>query len=213
MDVYFLEAGQPLTKRYTSTPAGIEAESYPHVLDFKSHKHTLNTLAGFERVLIDHAQRGHCLLKGQLLKELNFESRAGSTDSNALTEFLVLDIDGLPNHTPEEFMFRMNMTHLDYIVQYSASQGVLPKKGLSCHIFILLTKPTSPSQIKQWLIQKNLEEFDEYLTLTRSGVALHYPLDITACQNDKLIYIAPPICTPPSLDQFGRDRIKLVVKS
>jgi hypothetical protein len=32
------------------------------------------------------------------------------------------------------------------------------------------------------------------LTLTKTGNALRYGLDITTCQNDKLIYIAHPIC-------------------
>lgn len=212
MEVYFLEATQPLTKRYTQTASGISVDSYPHVVEFKSHKHIVSRLVDFERELSAHAALGHCLLKGKLTKQLQFESRAGSTDPNAPTEFLVIDVDGLPDHHPDEVMVKMGMANLSYIVQYSSSQGVLPKKGLSCHIFVLLTKPTSPNQIKQWLIQKNLEQFSEYLSLTRSGVALHYPIDITACQNDKLIYIAPPICTPPNLDQFNAPRIQLVLK-
>jgi hypothetical protein len=212
VEVYFLEAAVPLTKRYSLVKGVIEAESYPHVVEFRSHKHTITTLAAFERELMHHASRGHCLLKGQLTKELNFESRAGSTDPNTPTEFLVIDVDGLPDHTPNDVMQKLGMSHVSYIVQYSSSQGVLPKKGLSCHIFVLLTKPASPSQIKQWLIQKNLEQFHPHIGLTRSGVALHYPVDITACQNDKLIYIAPPICTPPEVDQFNGSRIQSVNK-
>jgi hypothetical protein len=211
VDIYFLEANQPLTKHYTRKQNGsIEAESYPHVLDFKSHKHSYSSLLRFETDLTAHAARGHCLLKGQLTKQLEFESRAGSTDPNTPTEFIVIDVDGLVSFNPAGVLQALGITNVSYVVQYSSSQGVIPNKGLSCHIFLFLDRPIAPSVIKQWLIQKNLESFNTHLTLTRSGSALHYPIDITACQNDKLIYIAPPICTPSNLDQFPGKRIELI---
>ena len=214
MEVYFLEAKEPLTKRFALKPDGktIAVESYPHVTNFRSHVHAVENIEQFHALLLQHASKGHCLLKGQLTKLLTFESRAGSTDPYTPTEFIVLDVDGLPDHTPEDVLNKLNIPrNCDYIIQYSASQGVMPKKGLSCHIYIMLEEPRSPPQIKQWLIQQNLEKFDQYITLTASGIALHYPIDITACQNDKLIYIAPPICTPPSLDPLPpEERIKLI---
>jgi Family of unknown function (DUF5906) len=211
MDVYFLEATVPLTKRYTQRQNGeVEAESYPHVADFKSHKHQISVIERFERELTAHAALGHCLLKGQLTKELNFESRAGSTNPNTPTEFLVIDVDGAGKTTPDVILSNLGIQDVSYVVQYSSSQGVIEKKGLSCHIFVLLDRPIVPSIIKQWLIKKNIESFRDLITLTRSGVALHYPIDITACQNDKLIYITPPICTPASLDKFNRPRIQLI---
>jgi hypothetical protein len=216
MDVYFLEATVPLTKRYTQRQNGeVEAESYPHVADFKSHKHQVSSIARFETDLSHHAALGHCLLKGQLTKELNFESRAGSTNPNTPTEFLVIDVDGAHSIDAEGVMQELGMRDVSYIVQYSSSQGVLPDKGLSCHIIVMLTRSVVPSVIKQWLIKKNLESayFKTGLSLTRSGVALHYTIDITACQNDKLIYITPPICTPVSLDKFNQPRIQLITKS
>lgn len=211
MKLYFLEARLPLTKRYVAKPDGtIDVDTYPHVLEFKSHEEVIDDIGDFLACLTKHANAGHCLLKGQLTKELNFESRAGSTDPNTPTEFIVIDVDGLPDHTPEQVLSKMGVSNVSYIVQYSSSQGVLPDKGLSCHIFVLLSKPTAPNQIKQWLIQQNLDHFEQYIRLTRSGVALHYPIDITACQNDKLIYIAPPICVPKTLDKFARARIQKV---
>lgn len=208
MEVFFLAASVPLTKRYTQQANGsITADSYPHVVEFRSHQETIQSIEDLECAITKHAALGHCLLKGQLTKPLDFESRAGSTDPNTPTEFLVIDVDGLPNYTPEQVVEALDMKNVDYIVQYSSSQGVLPSKGLSCHIFVLLTHPIAPNQIKQWLIQKNLELFSQHITLTKSGVALHYPIDITACQNDKLIYIAPPICVPKTLDRFAKSRI------
>jgi hypothetical protein len=213
LNVFFLEAAEPLTKRFVrATDGTIQTDSYPHVVHFKSHVEEITSVHALYDAIQKHATLGHCLLKGQLLKPLNFESRAGSTNSETPTELLILDVDGLPDHTPERIMNKMHMSHVDYVLQYSASQGVIPKKGLSCHIFILLDRPVLPSLIKEWLTEQNLEHFQDYIVLTPSGSALHFPIDITAGQNDKLIYIAPPICIPPELDSLNQSRIQIVVK-
>jgi hypothetical protein len=49
--------------------------------------------------------------------------------------------------------------------------------------------------LKQWLIQLNhqLPMLQAAMGLTKTGNAISWPLDISACQNDKLIYIAPPV--------------------
>jgi hypothetical protein len=47
-------------------------------------------------VLKKHAALGHCALKGTISRPLVKESRAGSTDTSATTEWIVLDLDGLP---------------------------------------------------------------------------------------------------------------------
>jgi hypothetical protein len=211
MEVFFLGAKVALTKTFTRRMNGaIDADSYPHVMDFTSKSHSVSNPLAFQNVLLLHARLGDCLLKGTLTKPLVNQSRAGSTDPFTPTEYLVLDVDGLLDHTVDQLLTKLGLQDHTYIIQYSSSQGVLPKKGLSCHIFILLDRPVIPLVIKPWLVKQNLEHFAAQLTLTRSGCALHYPLDITACQNDKLIYIAPPICIPPSLDQFDRPRIELV---
>jgi hypothetical protein len=49
----------------------------------------------------------------------------------------------------------------------------------------------------------------EAMTLTKTGNSLSWPLDVSACQNDKLIYIAPPILKGIK-DPMGKNpRIKL----
>lgn len=213
MNLVFLQAHQALTKLFVRAADGqIAVTPYPHAAQFKSHNHEVRTLQTFVRELTHHASRGHCLLKGQLKTPLDFTSRAGSTDPNTPTEYIVIDVDGLHDHTPDQILDKLGIKDVSYIIQYSASQGVLPSKGLSCHIFVLLSTPVQPEIIKRWLILKNLEQFADYIRLTRSGVALHYPIDITACQNDKLIFIAPPNCTPKELDQLKEERIKLVEK-
>lgn len=212
MRINFLEARQALTKSFTLKDGVIEVASYPHASEFRSHHYEAASLQGFYTHLTAQAAQGRCLLKGTLTKELNFESRAGSTDPFAPTAFLVLDVDGLLDYTVEQVMAKLGMGDVSYIVQYSSSQGVLPKKGLSCHIFVMLQRPIVPQALKQWLVKQNLDFFSDQITLTRSGCALHFPLDITACQNDKLIYIASPHCTPPDIDKFQGERIQLVEK-
>lgn len=137
------------------------------------------------------------------------ESRAGSTDRSSTTEWLVLDLDGLPENlgvassggqvisvplTIDLFLNELGMNDISYIVQWSASYGVENQK-LRAHVFVLLDKPYAAQLLKQWLIQKNHEIplLSTAMTLTKSGNAISWSLDISACQNDKLIYIAPPI--------------------
>jgi hypothetical protein len=60
---------------------------------------------------------------------------------------------------------------------------------------MLLAKPGPAPLLKQWLIQHEPHHPDMLraaMRLTKTGNSISWPLDITACQNDKLIYIAPP---------------------
>ena len=198
--LYFLEANVPLVKGYTLNDQNeIKATSYPNVAKFKSHKANCPTLKDFYTQLVDHAKAGHCLLKGKLNRVLNWESRAGSTNSNDTTDYLCFDLDGAPFKDPEHFMSgHPLLKDVGYIVQYSASQG-LGKPGLRCHIFVLLNTQYNVSYLKSWLMELNLDgnlwagAVRKSITLSPSRAALHWPIDVTACQNDKLLYIAPPV--------------------
>jgi hypothetical protein len=105
----------------------------------------------------------------------------------------------------------MGLGAVSYIVQWSASYGMYGDFSLRCHVFIMLTAPVSPATIKIWTKGINLAHFTDDVSLTRSDVALRWPLDITTGQNDKLIFISPPECDPPTLCPFTGDRI-IVVK-
>jgi hypothetical protein len=152
-----------------------------------------------------HAEQGHCLLKGNLQREIRYESRAGLASAEP-TSWLCLDLDGLNLQT---YNIEDVLTMLDippdasYILQYSASQGIKP--GTNAHIFVLVDRPVTAEHAKAWLKHKNLtlNLLKEQLTLTKSQMALHWPLDITVCQNDKLLYIAPPTLSgrPDPVDQ------------
>lgn len=218
MKVTFLEASVPLTKSYTKLLDGtIEKSSYPNVWEVSSHAEDVADLKAFEAVINKHAALGHCLLKGNVMRQLTTESRKDSTDRNATTEFLCLDIDGIEptftstvqrtnpvtgeledhqltiNVTVDTIMEALGLKDVSYIVQWSGSMGI-GGNTLRCHVFIMLTKAVSAPLIKQWLIQKNHEVaiLREHHALTKTGNSLTWGLDITACQSDKLIYIAPP---------------------
>jgi len=218
MKLTFLNASVPLTKSYTKLADGtIEKSSYPNVWEVSSITEQIKTLAEFETAITKHAALGNCLLKGNVMRPLERESRKDSTDRNATTEFLCLDIDGieptftsivqrtnpvtgeLEDHesvipvTVDTILEALGMKHVSYIVQWSGSMGI-GNNTLRCHIFIMLTKPVSAPLIKQWLIQKNHEVniLKAHQQLTKTGNSLSWGLDITACQADKLIYIAPP---------------------
>lgn len=208
MKLFFLEASVPLTKTYTKTTSGIKKAPYPMTWEFTSHEESCTNLQQFEHLLKKHADQGHCLIKGELQRTLVNESRAGSTASNTATEWLVLDLDGLPENmdtktpggqtitaplTIDLFLSELGLSDISYVVQWSASYGI-ENQRLRAHVFMLLDKAYAAPLIKQWLVQKNheLPILNGAITLAKSGNALCWPLDVSACQNDKLIYIAPP---------------------
>lgn len=163
--------------------------------DFTSHEHHCDDLKTLTKLLTDHAALGHCMIKGELKRALHHESRAGMTDSQAPTQLLCLDLDGLPEDTTlEAFLADLGLQDISYVVQWSASYGIVDKR-LRAHVFMYLDKPYAAPLLKQWLIQKNHEVpmLRAGMELTKTGNSIRWPLDVSACQNDKLIYIAPPV--------------------
>ena len=217
MKLVFLKADVPLTKSFTLKNKTIETSSYPSVLNFTSHEITASNLIDFNTALRKYAALKYCLLKGEINRPLVDEPRAGSTDSSASTEWVCLDVDGVDVQTPEDFLQLIGITDVSYVVQYSASHGV-KDQSLRCHIFMMLAKPMPAALLKQWLkdLNFNTPELNAALQLTKSNMALRWPLDITTCQNDKLLYIAPPIFNGNAKDPFktGRNgqRIQMVKK-
>lgn len=218
MKLTFLSAPVALTKSYTKLADGsIEKSSYPNVWEVSSHIEDCKDLSVMEHLLTKHAAQGHCLLKGMVTRNLVSESRKDSTDRSATTDFLVLDIDGIDTAngsvTVDAVLVAMGLANVSYILQWSGSMNI-SSNALRCHVFILLAKPMSAPLIKQWLIQQNHEVpiLKNHQSLTKTGNALTWGLDITACQSDKLIYIAPPALKGIK-NPLGRlPRISLVAK-
>jgi hypothetical protein len=211
MKLTFLEASMPLTKSFTVKTKS----SYPNAFEFTSHTHDVNSLQDFLSHLTHHADQGHCLLKGVIKHELARQSRAGSTESTTSTEWACFDFDGASSMSLITSFLAL-LGDPDHILQYSASYGVTGQPGtVKLHLFALLSRPTSPLLLKQWLQWQNMEQvlLRAESSLTKTANALSYVLDPTVAQNDKLIYISPPDCDPPSLDTLSASntpRISLV---
>jgi hypothetical protein len=213
MNLTFLAAPIPLTKSYTRAADGsITKSSYPHVYEVTSIDEDCTDLGQMERLLKKHAALGHCLLKGNPTRPLVLESRAGSTDAAAATDWIVFDIDGLKDCASiDAFLKALRIDDTSHIVQWSASYGI-ENLDLRAHVFMQVDTRLAAPLLKQWLIQLNhsVSLLKDAMGLTRTGNALLWALDITACQNDKLIYIAPPKLKGIK-DPFARkERINLV---
>lgn len=229
MQITFLSASIPLTKTYTKMSDGsVEKSSYPNVWEVSTCYENVSTLSELKEKIDAHAALGHCLLKGNTMRELKNESRKDSTDRSATTDFICLDFDGIEptvNRVNEDgisvpttvtvdyVLSAMGLGDVSYILQWSGSMGI-GSNQLRCHVFIMLTQPMPAPVIKQWLIQKNHEVhiLREHQALTRTGCALTWGLDITACQSDKLIYIAPPIIKGMKNPLGAKPRISVVEK-
>lgn len=215
MQLTFLQGQAPYTKKYEKRPDGsMKSTSYPNVFLVTSHVENVDSLQEFASHLEEHATVGHCLLTNNLEKELENESRAKHQKRDELRHWVVLDIDGLEGTgTPDDFIqdFLPEPFHsVSYIVQYSPSQGIKP--GLRCHIYFLLYDPVSADQITTWLTWQNVNhaELSNQVTLSKSNMALTYPLDRVASQNGRIIYIAPPECV--GFSDSVTERINLVEK-
>ena len=207
--------GTRLTKRFVCTNTRVEVEPYPHVRDVTSHSARASTPDELFQLLLEHAQQGHCLLKGTLSRPAVRESRAGLTQAEAPTRWLLLDLDFDSGwDSVDDFLADLNPAWADvsYIWQHSSSAGIRCEPGLRGHLWLMLDGPVVPASVKLWLKERNLNVpgLQQHLRLTASGMSLKWGLDVSTCQNDKLIYIAPPILE--GLDDPIRERIVLVRK-
>lgn len=216
MDVFFLSANKPIVKSYEIGPQGeLIKHSYPFVYEVTSHEEHPKTLQALATVMQKYAKQGRCMVKGKLARPLASESRKGSTDADEKTDWICLDLDGIEGYqTVDLFLEAIGCGDTEYVVQWSSSMGIENKQGFRCHIFMRLAQPTHPQILKHWLQDLNLRVLDSQLELTKTGNSLRWPLDVTTCQNDKLLYVAPPKLGPGIKDPFpGNQRISYVPKS
>lgn len=198
MKLISLQADTPLVKTFLFENDKITKTPYPNAYRFISTEHTCNDIKGFYAALEATIKHNGCLLKGTIDAPLRNESRAGSTDPQAPTEWLCLDIDGLnTKDSIDKILKALDLDDVSYIVQYSSSSYITTQTEVNAHIFMLLSDPVPAPLIKQWLTGLNLriDLLRKSIRLTRTGHALHWPLDITCCQNDKLIYVSYPTLT------------------
>ncbi len=216
MNITFLRAssGVAPTKRY-DTQLGNQV--FQHFLDWTSVSEDFNTLNDLCTHLCTYANLGSWVwLKGPLDRPLANEPRAGHTTRTDLTRVLVLDVDGL-HQTPEDLLELCQLANTSHIRQHSASSGVQDadgqpvKPGTRMHLIFLLDEPMAPQALKEWLEYINLTHFSGQVALSANGGTLVWPLDLTINQNDKLVYIAPPIIGSGYRDTI-EDRISLVTR-
>lgn len=215
--IVFLAADKPIVKRYELNDQNeLIKHSFPNIFEVTSHQEQITSLQDFTTALETHAKKGHCLLKGTIGRDIKSESRAGSTDPDALTSWICLDLDGIKGFANlDNFLASIGCGEVDYVVQWSSSMGLEGNTDLRCHVFMNLAKETHPKILKYWLMSINLSNplLRSQLELTKTGNSLKWSLDVTTCQNDKLLYIAPPKFGKGIRDPFARKpRIAFVPK-
>ena len=215
MNVFFLSADKPIVKSYELGPQGeLIKHSYPFVYEVTSHEEHPKSLQNLADIMQRYAKLGRCMVKGKLQRSLIEESRKGSTNSDEKTDWICLDLDGIEGYQSVDlFLDAIGCGDTEHVVQWSSSMGIENKAGFRCHVFMRLARPTHPQLLKYWLQDLNLRVLDSQLELTKTGNSLRWPLDVTTCQNDKLLYIAPPHLGQGIKNPFpGNKRISYVKK-
>lgn len=206
-----------VSKEFTKTPDGYETKPYPFVKNFDSFSESVTTVAELFKVIENHSQLGHTAIKGLLTEPLNNQSRAGKTIAEHPTNWIMLDLDFEDGFDSiDDFLAALSpeLVDVSYIFQDSSSAGIKSKPGIRGHIFMMLDSSVSPLLIKEWLIQKNFDvtALNSRIELSANALTVKYPLDISTCQNDKLLFIADPICTNFT-DPIKGNRLHLITKS
>ena len=196
MNITFLYATAPLRKTITFTKKGEapDKSAYPSTFLFTSETVQINDILGLHDAIKAHAEQpeGPCLLSGPLETPLINQSRAGSTKNTDSKHLVVFDLDKTKFNSVDEFLHCIGLEDVSHVIQYSASQGL--NKTLNAHVFMLLDEAVPAPKLKTWLMWINLhnQTLKGNITLCAAHHALSYPVDITVCQNDKLLYIATP---------------------
>lgn len=185
-----LSSPLPLTKTLRLIHGTLHKDPYPMVRDFVSHVLPYTDTTTLAAALSHAATQHWCLLKGELDQPLLNEPRAGHTNPMAATDYVCLDFDGVTGSVDEN-LAKLGLANVSHVIQYSSSQGLVPDR-LYCHVFMTLEHPVAAPTLKQWLTHLNFTAFEDQLALNKLGTALRWPLDITTCQNDKLLYICAP---------------------
>ena len=198
-DIYFLQGTKPLVKSYELDPQNKTKTiktSYLKNYLFTSHKVECKTLADMHVAILEHAKKGHCMFKGQLTRDLVNEPRTDSHNKEGVTEWICIDLDGVPFNTAEEYIeSEPCFKDVSYILHHSSSAGLEGTKGLRAHMYMMLSNPYTAPWLRFWLKHLNLSntEIRKNFVLTATDNALKWPVDITTCQEDKILYIADPI--------------------
>ena len=186
-------------------------------------KHKLMSIFG--------GQTGGALMKGPLIKEITKESRAGLSDTQALTRTLIFDFDGVEFndlHIPSkcnagtvQLVAERVIKELpecfwncSYIATASSSFGLKGKSNI--HIEFWMDDLVAPRLLKEYLRWMNLRIpfFEEQLKLNGNGYGLSWLIDPCLAENARPVYIAHPDFEDESMNPFedNKERIILIEK-
>ena len=197
MQLTFLQAAVPLTKKYTKrNDGGYDKTSYPNISKVTSHVEEIATVDDFAAALRAHGEKGHCLHTGSVRVPLVEESRKGAHDKDEKRAWIMLDLDGINYASVEELINELpdQFHDVSYVAQHSPSSGL--KTGLNMHLFFLLDKPESAIVTSETLRHLNFvtQSLRDKVTLTTSNKILSLPIDWIANKNGRVVYITAPEC-------------------
>jgi hypothetical protein len=213
--VTFVSAARPITKFYFRNPDGSIGHDTIHPLLLSSHEVVVRGIEDLYKEICERSALGQALYTGRFTRTLVNERRKDMGDKFALLPLLIIDADGIPDiscaahlidHLPACFQ------NVSYVEQLSPSMGVRYTDRYAGHIFFLLDKPLDSTTAIAYLKHLNLTTpfLTDRLTLTPTGVALSYRVDIALGENERLVYIAPPELRGDLVDVYANERIKLV---
>ena len=212
MRLTYLTANIRPSKQYKPN----EIRAYPNIKNFTSVDDEVTNISEFYWSLIERSATGDAvLLKGNTDRALDNESRAGHTLTDAPTQWMVLDIDGLDGDI-DTILTSLGLSNYSHVIQYSSSYGILLndrpfKSGLRAHVYFMFDRDIKPVLLKEWFKYQNLNSYSDQMNLTGSGFSLTWPLDPSVADNTQLIYITPALCEAPYVDSLSSDgRIVLV---
>ena len=207
----FLEAanGKRIGKEFSATKA---KSSYPLVKTMNSFEYAPKTIQERYALIIEHAAKGHVMLRGDLTKILAKESRRGFTDKTKPNPTLLLDVDKLRlvNYTAPTSKLRnldvericerviemlpIEFHNSSYIGHASSSMGLSASAHVSVHIEFLLDTSISPRILKSYITHLNYacELVSEQLKLSDTTTSVKSIIDESVANNSHLIYIATP---------------------
>ena len=207
----FLEAanGTPIGKTFSAT----KSSPNPKIKELNSFEYSPTTLKERYDLIVEHAAKGHVMLRGNLTKLLVKESRGGLTNKTEPNSTLMLDVDKLnlegyvpPTSKLRSFdvericervieMLPVEFSLSSYIGHASSSMGRSTSSHVSVHIEFLLDSPINPQVLKDYIRHLNFtcEKISTQLKLANTSTSTKCILDPSVASNSHLIYISPPI--------------------
>jgi hypothetical protein len=144
-------------------------------------------------LLQHHAQQGHALLNGYLVREIQVESRAGLADKDTGHQWICLDFDKANIQSVDFAIRTMGLDPYSHIIQYSASSNLPGQENfLNCHVFFGLSGEIRDEVLKDWFFYLNHQYFPDLLAPRNYGGHFDAAVDPAMARSTQIIYLATP---------------------